>query len=245
MGCAVKAPKKDRRRKSLRKPRPAKVALEYPLPYDKLPPEVQRKAIESWQEDHYFPDWDEVEFLTETLQNDLEYEFGIDVAYRSAGKSHSGKDISEPKLFWDTYPLLVTFNANLDIDKVMSHGVPGCEYYSPLADDLRQCRQTIQMLDAVRMHDYDPEWSFEMGEKECEANYEIYDDTELTDEQATVYDRLAGQMSDVLKEIYDTACRQLAKILDDEIVYRNSDECIAENLEACDHWLFDEDGDLA
>ena len=235
MPCATKAPPKKRRKKP---------PVEYPCCYDKLPPEVQKKAIRSWLNEHYWPDQDDVHFLTEDLEGVLSYEFGIDVEQREY-KFANGKTGHEPELYWTTYGYPRTeFNANLDIDKVIAHGVPGCEYYSPLADKLRQTLQAVEMLNAVAGCEYEPEWSFCMTTKERRAEVS-YNYCGTTTEQEAVYDLLANEIDEILEGIYTAACDRLEYCIDADIDYRNSDEAVAETLLDNDHILFDEEGDMA
>jgi hypothetical protein len=217
-----------------------------PRPYKDLPPEIQEKAIEKWRDDRWNRGDFDTDFITEMLCDDLEYEFGIEVS-TSTQKGYNGRTHEHPDIEWDLSYCQgdgVSFKAVVDIDKVIAHGVPGCEYYSPHAAKLRELWQAVQMLEAVSMVDID--WSFGFDRKNGHARHDAYaywDSYEGVDEDAQkVLDTLTDTMQDVLNEIYDDACRRMRKIGYSQIEYQDSNECIAEELDANDHWQFDEEG---
>jgi hypothetical protein len=222
MGCAVETSKPKRRRKGLSTARP----------YCELSEEAKARARDCWREKGWtWGQWDS-EQLTEFFKQELAEEWGIDEAELSWSLGYCQGDG-------------VSFKAVVDIDKVIAHGVPGCEYYSPHAAKLRELWQAVQMLEAVSMVDID--WSFGFDKKNDHARHDAYaywDSYEGVDEDAQkILDALADTMQDVLNEIYDDACHRLRKIGYSQIEYQDSDECIAEELDANDY-LFDEEGEI-
>lgn len=211
-----------------------------PTTYDKLPPEVQEKAVERWRETYSCPQWDDVDYLTELLVDDLDYEFGIRVAYRNT-KYNNDKTASEPDMEWDTYPFRVSFHDDLDLDAMLAHGVKGCEYFHQEIMDLRVALAMIDLLD-----------SSVYGESEVimrlSPQRDYYTRVEINiheraDDHASAYYALSETIEKLLEAIYEKACRRLKDILESEIDYRNSDEYIVEYLSESDH-EFDEDGKI-
>src|SRR5665648_157150 len=136
MPCATQASPTNRRKKP---------KVEYPCPYSKLPPEAQKAAREWWRECER-ADFD-VDGMTEMLVNDLEYEFGIDVSSSTVG-GRNGKPYSRFDIEWGFSYCQgdgVSFKANVDIDKLIAHGVPGCEYSSANAQRLGELWQAAQV----------------------------------------------------------------------------------------------------
>jgi hypothetical protein len=213
----------------------ARRKLDYPLPYDELPPDVQAKARQWWRDHDGYDD----DNMTAVLVEALEYEFGIDVTEVSR-KAHDGKRYNEPAIEWESYPFRVNYKAILNIDKVCAHGVPGCEYFSDDAARLSQLWQAAQVLEAVEIaENYTVDWSFKIdGAARVDYRAAWRGPRE---EQDAVMDDLACAMEKALDAIHDAACKRLGKIFDSEEEYRSSDEYIAELL-AGNAWEFDEEG---
>ena len=216
--------------------------------YSELPPEVQEKARESYRETGR--NGVEDDDLTELLAETLEYEFGIEVNTRSY-KAYGGKTYQCPDIEWDLSYCQgdgVSFKAALNIDKVVEHGVPGCEYFSDEAQQLGELWRAASVLEAVACLEYDLEWQFgfdpkhDCARKVAYACWNKYE--ELTAEAIDTLDKLADAMQDVLDEIYKDACRRLEEIGYAEIEYRESDECIGELLENSPQLLFTEEGEF-
>lgn len=210
-----------------------------PRLYRDLPPEIQKLAVKEWRNND---DYDcDTEFITESLEELLDYEFGIQVHQRTQ-RCRNGKTYDEPKLYWGTYRHEISFHADLDIDKLLSHGVPDCEYFSENAAELLTLWNMKDLLDAVRLDGYEPEWIIKMDEddRSIECNYYGCD---LTTEQQEVYDSLADRMTESLKSIYKDACERIYESVNAEIDYHNSDEYIIDRLDNGDY-KFNEEGEI-
>ena len=218
-----------------RKPR-----LKYPLPFAKLPDDIKALAIERWRDANPWPDWDDGNYLTEDLEQDLEYEFGIEVA-QDHRKMASGKTISTPRLCWDACPLEASFIDKGQIDDILAHGVPGCEYFHPEAERLMALLAKARFVESLCGCDI--EWSLSVSlegrEYTRRADWNCQEAVGASNEK--MLGQIADEMDSVLEAYYDKACSRLCKIIDSEIDYRNSDECIAETLQA-NEWEFDEEG---
>jgi hypothetical protein len=128
MGCAVETSKPKCRRKSLSTARP----------YGELSEEAKARAREVWRETA----WDSVdsELLTEQFAEALEYEFGIEA--RTHPVKYATVTRYEPEIEWSLSYCQgdgVSFQADVDIEKIVAHGVPGCEYFSPMRRSWRSC----------------------------------------------------------------------------------------------------------
>jgi hypothetical protein len=222
--------------------------LEYPLPFSELPPDVQEQAIAKWQDDpdRSWPEWDDVQFLTENLVNDLDYEFGLTVATRD--ESYIGADnqrhtIKRPELFWGTYRSEVEFQCErLDLDKFLSHGVAGCDHYDADIAAIRDLMHTAEVIGA--MFGVDIEWDCNL--RDDDHRYTLADwntSEEINEEQQATIEPLAEEIRKRLAKVYRTACYRVYAFIEGEIEYHSSDEYIRELLEDSDH-EFDDEGRL-
>jgi hypothetical protein len=198
-------------------------------PYSELSPEAKERAREWWRECER-NDFD-VQAITEMLQNDLEYEYGI---YAECS------DIS-----WDFGYCQgdgVDFKAHIDIDKMAAHGVPGCEYFSYAAQKLKALWEQMQIIEAMSFSEYSIDWTIRISEHgHATVEYRTYRDQDEGEDRLCTM--LAQEMEKVLESIYKDACKRLEKIGYDDIEYRDSDEYIDEEIEANDY-KFDEEGEL-
>jgi hypothetical protein len=217
----------------------------YPLPFNACSPKVQERIIEKWRDDpdNCWPRWDEVDQVTEMLEEVLSYEFGIRVLYR-ATKYDNDKSASEPDLQWSICnPLEVTFTSDLDIDDLLKHGAPGCEYFNADIAALRELIDAATVAEFLMLLDLD--WTFSLTENEYHPRAEYSsNDRGMTAQEQEPFDKLAEAMGRLLARIYKTACGRCEQVLERENDYRCSDECIREYLEDCD-CKFERDGSLA
>ena len=127
----------------------------------------------------------------------------------------------------------VQFKANLDIDKLIAHGVPGCEYYTENAKRLGELWQAAQVLEAAAGNEWG--WSFSMDHDGGHTEMAALFIEPIGDAACQTVEELEGLIEDVLTEIYEDACHRLKKIGNDEIEYQSSDEYIGELLENNPH----------
>jgi len=217
--------------------------LEHPLPFKDLPPDVQERAIAKRQNDpeHSWPEWHDVEFLTETLVNDLEFEFGLTVATRF--RLSNGKTTNDGyELYWGTYRTEVEFQHDaLDLDKFLAHGVAGCGHYDADIAAIRDLMHTAEVIGA--MFGVDIEWDCSLRDDDHRCTLADWNTSEeIKEEQQATIEPLAEEIRKRLKAVYRTACYRVYKIIEAEIDYHNSDECIRELLEN-DNDLFDDEGE--
>jgi len=217
--------------------------LEYPLPFKDLSPNVQERAIAKWQDDpnHSWPEWHDVEFLTENLVNDLDYEFGLTVARRY--RLSNGRTSNDGyELYWGTYRHEVEFHCErLDLDKFLAHGVKGCDHYDADIAAVRDLIQTATVLGA--MFGVDIEWDCNIRDDDNRCTLAYWNSSEeINEEQQATIEPLAEEIRKRLKVVYRTACYRVYKTIEAEIDYHNSDEYIRELLEDSDD-EFDEDGE--
>jgi hypothetical protein len=221
--------------------------LEYPLPFKDLPPHVQERAIAEWQDDpeHSWPEWHDVEFLTENLVNDLDYEFGLTVAATCYRRGNGTTSNDGYALYWGTYRHEVEFYCErLDLDKFLAHGVAGCNHYDADIAAIRDLMQTATVLGA--MFGVDIAWDCTVradGITRREAEWDSSE--EINEEQQAMIESLAEEIRKRLKKVYRTACARVYEIIESKIKYHNGAEYIRETLEGNDHYEFDEDGRFA
>ena len=239
MGCAIETSKPKRRRKGLSTARP----------YSELSEEAKERALNWWRE-HERHDFD-ADGMTELLLEVLDYEYGIDVS-RTTRKYGSGKTYDRPDIEWSFSYCQgdgVSFKGEVDIEKLIAHGVPGCEYFSHHAEKLAQLWRIVQVLEALLPGDYPPEWDIGFDRSNNYARDHAYVKWDCheqrTEDETRTLDGLRAAMQDVLDAIYDDACHRLEKIGYAEVEHQDSDEYIAEMLENNPHILFDEEGDMA
>lgn len=239
MGCAVETQKPCRRRKSVPEARP----------YSELSEEAKKRARD-WGREREREDFD-VDGMTELLLEVLDYEYGIDVS-RTTRKYGSGKTYDRPDIEWSFSYCQgdgVSFKGEVDIEKLIAHGVPGCEYFSHHAEKLAQLWRIAQVLEAVLLGDHPLWWdigfdrSNDYARDHAYVRWHCYE--ERTEDETRTLDGLEAAMQDVLDAIYDDACHRLKKIGYAEVEYRNSDEYVDEMLTNNPHILFDEEGDMA
>ncbi len=224
--------------------------LEYPLPFKDLPPDVQKLAIAKWHDDpdHTYPEWHDVQFLTENLVNDLAHEFGIEVSSQTYPARVGGRTEQRnwrPKLYWGTYRHEVEFECDaLDLEKFLAHGVQGCQYYDADIAAVRDLMQTATVIGA--MFGVDIEWDCKLreGGSSTVAQAEWNTSEEVNAQQQAQIEPLAEEIRKRLAKVYRTACYRVYAIIEGEIEYHSSDECIRELLEGSDD-DFDEEGNLA
>ena len=235
-------------------PKPRAKRKPYPRPFAELPKRVQELAVEKWQNDpdNSWPRWDDVDFLTESLVNDLEYEFAIKVATRAEsyiGHDNQKRTIKRPELYWGTYRHEVEFKVDsLDWEKFLTHGVEGCEYFD---EDIARIHELAAVADIVgAAFGVSICWNCRLT---TDSRLDIYDraswdidgdNRQLTIEECAAIQAIADEIDKLLGEVYDTACARLYEIIESEIDYHNSDECIREDLENNEHFEFDEEGEL-
>lgn len=195
-------------------------------PYSELSPEAKERAREWWRECER-NDFD-VDGMTEMLEEILDYEYGIDDAKISWGFSYCQGDG-------------VSFKTHIDIDKIISHGVPGCEYFSADAQKLAELWKQVQFVEALSFSEYSLDWDFRLDGSDARAEYRTYRDRDEGEEK--LCDILAKEMEKVLKSIYEDACKRLEKCGYDELEFRDSDEHIEDTIEI-NAYEFDEEGEF-
>jgi hypothetical protein len=209
-------------------------------PYSELSPEAKERAREWWRERER-NDFN-TDGMTEMLVNDLEYEYGIEVSY-STCKCGNGKTYNRPDIEWDFSYCQgdgVSFKTDINLEKMAAHGVPGCEYFSFDAQKLAELWKGMQVVEAVSFSEYSIDWTIRLDKGNATVEYRTYRDQDEGEDRLCTM--LATEMEKILESIYKDACRRLEKIGYDDIEYRNSDECIEEEIEANDY-KFDEAGE--
>lgn len=207
--------------------------------FSELSQKAKDRVIERWREEQVYPDWDDVDFLTETLEEVLSYEFGITVA-RRLYTTQGGKTGSNPRLFWETNPFSVEFDPEgVDLDELMKHGQEGCEYFTADAARLVELWDAVSTMD-VFVWNHDPDWTFDM--KEGTADFSLYDESDEDLFSVEQYRKFGEEIGECLKAIYDAATSRLEDMLRSEIDYHYSDEYAAELLED-DGKEYNKDGD--
>ena len=235
MGCAVETSKPKRRRKG----------LSTAHPYGELSEAAKARAREVWREKA----WDSVdsELLTEQFAEVLEYEFGIEA--RTHPVKYAKVTRYEPEIEWSLSYCQgdgVSFKADVDIEKIVAHGVPGCEYFSPHAQKLAELWKAFQVLEAVA--DFELSLLSITIEPQHRHTHDVTSilweaDGAIAEQRDLVY-AVSDAMRDELNALYSAACRRLEKLGYAEIEYHDSDEYLDDELTANDHYLFTEEGDF-
>jgi hypothetical protein len=175
----------------------------------------------------------------------LEYEFGIEA--RTHPVKYAKVTRYEPEIEWSLSYCQgdgVSFKADVDIEKIVAHGVPGCGYFSPHAQRLAELWKAFQLLAAVA--DFELSLLSITIEPQHRHAHDVTSilweaDGAIAEQRNLVY-AVSDAMRDELSALYSDACRRLEKLGYQEIEYRESDECVAEALEA-NGYLFDEEGE--
>ena len=183
-------------------------------PYCELSPEAQARAREVWREKGWtWDEWDSKQ-LTDLFKDELAETYGIEDA-----------DVE-----WDLSCCQgdhVSFKARPDIDKLVEHD-----------DRLAKLWQAVQALHAAALGELDASCyvKIENGSVLVECGIDIgpnYD--------CRVLHQLELLIEKEVLETYHDACSELKRMGYAEIEYHNSDEVIADTLEA-NEYRFDEDG---
>ena len=208
MGCAVETSKSKRRRKCLSTARP----------YGELSEAAQVRAREVWREKGWTWDEHDSEQLTETFREELWEKYGIE-----------GADVNW-SLGW------------CQGDGVAFAATPNIQAMAEHDQGLRQCIDAAEVLLAMQGADDEADWGVQITHAgrcygwggmqvsvECRAPWGNIDPIQ------DVLDGIAARAAEIVCQIVQGACKHLERLGYREIEYCDSDECIAETLDANDY----------
>ena len=229
--CAPAAPK-------AKKPRKRHVrAADYPLPFKDLPKRVKALAIEKWQEREDSGEWESVK---ECLVNDLADYYGLHDCELCADLSYcQGSGVA----FWGTPDLDVWAKHaakmnEKDRDTTLQDALTLLHAYAGImgADDLRIS------VEINHSGNYYHECSMTVS-VECDWcwNSDFRVDSKLVDETL-------NPMVDAIEKHCQEAVKAISRALEhdgyENLEYYRSEEYITEYLSGCDHYEFNQEGEL-
>jgi len=232
--------------------------LDFPLPFKDLPPDLQKRAIESFRDSDHCWHWDDNDFLQENLAEVLDYEFGLTAATRYR-LVNGRRDNDYHAIYWDQYNYVEFEVDEFNIEEVIKHArndaatvaKHGTCYFQPKAAELAALLHAVEMIELGMGVAFNASYRITEGNEYSDGRveWEWPDgghphtiDTASPEYQAARM--LFARINETLKAYHEAARRRLKNVIEDEEAWRYSDECIRDTLEGNDHWTFDEEGRL-
>lgn len=225
--------------------------------FDQLSEEAKAKAISDYQDKHDWPEWDDVDLVTEQLAENITNVFGLCADADAWRGRNSNPDI---KISWDSCQG-VGLVGRVDSERIKrrlaakeltanhDYGRTTGQAIIDEQDKLASAIEALEALDELPNIDVNLVSLYLTRRSEFSTDSEVEIEFFIDDENENMINHPIEDMieaarlavAEAFEEYMQTVSSFLFRIIEEDIEYHNSAECIAEDFLANDR-LFEADG---